>query len=268
MLDSVRVKRITDETSFEVADEKAKLIYLPFDSGLFLRKMGKIEVISVKEKGRFDNLLDSLLELAKIEEYSHLTARVDSEKLVAANSLESHGFRIMADYIYFMKPALVHNDPIMGIIEAKDDDLSDLIEITIEGFEHRTRFHFDPYFSIEEANQMYIEWVKNSVKKKAADVVFVYKENQEIMGYVAGKIKGEDGHVVLFAVREKHQGKGVGGKLLKFMEHWFIESGCKRMTVGTESVNYGALNVYQKCGFKITRSQFTFHYVLSGRGII
>ncbi|HLU24049.1 MAG TPA: GNAT family N-acetyltransferase [Bacillaceae bacterium] len=95
------------------------------------------------------------------------------------------------------------------------------------------------------------------------DRVFVYKENDTVIGYIyveSQPLFGE-GSIEFFAVNEGWRGRGIGKKLLQHALHWllskdFIEE--LRLTVNSE--NAQAIHLYQAVGFTV-ENELNFYEV-------
>lgn len=82
------------------------------------------------------------------------------------------------------------------------------------------------------------------VEGETAGFMWVVKINhfitQEPMGMV--------GNVYVY---EKHRRKGIARKLMEWAEDWSKERGCTRMTLNVFSNNAGAVNLYERLGYKM-----------------
>lgn len=81
--------------------------------------------------------------------------------------------------------------------------------------------------------------------------------------YVLLPTRPETVELVNIAVREQHQGKGIGKQLVHHAIEYAKQLGYKTIEVGTGNSGVGQLALYQKCGFRIIgvdRDFFTRHY--------
>ncbi|NIK79123.1 ribosomal protein S18 acetylase RimI-like enzyme [Paenibacillus castaneae] len=81
--------------------------------------------------------------------------------------------------------------------------------------------------------------------------------------YVLLPTRPETVELVNIAVREQHQGKGIGKQLVHHAIAYAKQLCYKTIEVGTGNSGVGQLALYQKCGFRITgvdRDFFTRHY--------
>jgi ribosomal protein S18 acetylase RimI-like enzyme len=129
-----------------------------------------------------------------------------------------------------------------------------------------TRFHQDPHIRSEDADEMQGRWIKNCYYQKLADEIILVKKNNELCGYVACVVIKDKflddkkvGRIVLIATDERYRGKGIGSLLVQESDAWFRKQGCSAVVVGTQTINTPALNFYQKNGFRVINSTWSFH---------
>lgn len=115
-----------------------------------------------------------------------------------------------------------------------------------KGLFHESRFYSDPFFSKEEGDRLYQEWIENSVKGRAADAVFWIPQT----GFITcRKTTGKGGEIVLLGIKKDLRGKGFGSALVRTSMGWFREQKIKSVTVRTQLRNLRAINFYIKLGF-------------------
>ena len=93
---------------------------------------------------------------------------------------------------------------------------------------------------------------------------FIATMNDEIIGVIVLiKTRPETVEIVNVAVREDHQNRGIGKKLVLFAIDKAREQQIKTIEIGTGNSGMSQLALYQKCGFRITgvdREFFIRHY--------
>jgi len=93
---------------------------------------------------------------------------------------------------------------------------------------------------------------------------FIGSLNDQVIGvYVLLPTRPDTVELVNVAVDERHQGKGLGKRLVKHALRMAAGLGFKTIEVGTGNSGVGQLALYQKCGFRITgvdRDFFARHY--------
>ncbi|GGC81573.1 hypothetical protein GCM10011508_06100 [Flavobacterium lutivivi] len=138
-------------------------------------------------------------------------------------------------------------------------NIQELYQLAFESGKH-SRFLLDKNLGTEKFKELYRLWIDNSISKTFADDVFLYKNNQEIAGLLTYKTTDDNATVGLIAVSNKHQGKGIGGILLKHLETILYQKGITSLTIPTQFENKQACNFYSKQGYSIFENTFIKHY--------
>lgn len=123
-----------------------------------------------------------------------------------------------------------------------------------------SRFKKDINFVNNEFERLYIKWITNSVVDKKSLVVFIYELDDKILGFVTVD-KKSDAHasIGLIAVELNSRGQGIGVKLLNQVKRYLLNNGFQKLSLVTQGDNIPALKLYQKAGFYIEESSFTYH---------
>lgn len=223
-----------------------------FDSGIFGFKAAKIVELGSKE---VKNLIGDLIK----NKVSYATVRVQSNDFPLIHALESAGF-VLVDGLISLSFDLdsVKLKIESEIREAKDKDLQQLKKLTTNLYSG-TRITNDP-LTRARANNYYVKWIENSVKGEVADSVLIWKEGNEILGYVTLQKKGSEGQIPLIGVSAKARGKGIASSLLNAALAKFKKWGVKKVNIDTQIGNIPALRAYQGVGFKIVDSHLTFRW--------
>lgn len=125
-----------------------------------------------------------------------------------------------------------------------------------------SRFNTDPKFSKEQYERLYTCWAINSVKHKIADIVLIAEHGSDIVGMVTAKKRRGYGQIGLIAVDEKMRGQNIGTDLVHKSLQWFLSQGIKTVKVKTQAKNITACRLYEKCDFKISKSELVYHFWL------
>lgn len=123
-----------------------------------------------------------------------------------------------------------------------------------------SRFLLDRKFGESHFKKLYQTWIDNSINKKFADDILVYCEENQIKGFVTYKIKDDIASVGLIAVNSASQGKGIGAKLLLYLENLIVEKEIKQIIIPTQLSNIQACSFYQKQGYSIKNKTYIKHY--------
>lgn len=121
------------------------------------------------------------------------------------------------------------------------------------------RFGLDPRIPNEVCDEIFKNWIKNSVNKKLATHTLVYRENSEIVGFATIDIKNGRGRTPLFAVKREYEGKGISFALMRAMESVLKREGCPIVVGGTQKLNEKALKVYERYGLIPQKPEFIYH---------
>jgi dTDP-4-amino-4,6-dideoxy-D-galactose acyltransferase len=122
-----------------------------------------------------------------------------------------------------------------------------------------SRFKIDPDFRNNEFEKLYLEWIEKSVSKILSTAVLIYKEDQEILGFVTLALHNNTGSIGLIAVDEKQRGKAIGKKLVNAALLYFKEKKITELEVVTQKANIMACRFYESCGFEIKNIVNIYH---------
>lgn len=140
----------------------------------------------------------------------------------------------------------------------KNKASTELLKLTLQSGVY-SRFKIDSNFNKSEYKRLYKEWIKKSVTKELADQVFVYEEENQILGFITMKISEGQGSIGLLAVDDKYRGKSIGKKLLASSFAYFKNNNIALVEVVTQRANQIACRFYESCGFKVSRIVNVYH---------
>lgn len=123
-----------------------------------------------------------------------------------------------------------------------------------------SRFKLDYKFEQHEFEALYKTWVDNSLTKKFADSILFYREKNVILGFITYKINKDYATIGLLAVCPRHQGKGIGLKLLGTVENELNRKLIKELRIPTQLINKKACSFYAKLGYNIIEKKIIKHY--------
>lgn len=226
---------------------------LPWDSKILERRTAK--VVSLDPKDEPKNLVEELIFSLEKEKIEYATFRVNASKFKMIHALEENGFRLVDGYLE-LECEIEGTEDLSEIRIAEKKDLPRLQEIAANSFS-KTRFYNDPLIKKSQADKIYSEWIKNSILGKMADVVLVWEEKGNILGFVTLR---KNGNLTLIAVAKEAQGKGIGKSLVKAALSQFKKWGLSKSSIETQITNISALRIYEACGYKIKDSYLTFRW--------
>ncbi|TQI70402.1 hypothetical protein JM79_1312 [Gramella sp. Hel_I_59] len=122
------------------------------------------------------------------------------------------------------------------------------------------RFGKDPNISEQECNDIFKNWIINSVNREMASDVLVYKEDGKIVGFSTLQVGNGIGYAPLFAVAREYEGKGISFALMKAAESVMFAKGVTKVLSGTQNLNKKALAIYKRYGFEIKEPEYVYHF--------
>lgn len=226
-----------------------------FDSEILERRVAKI--ISFDPRGDTSKtLVKRLLNSFKEKNIEYATYRFNASDFPTIHALENNGFVLVDGYINLEAEVLGHEDLPRNIRMCTENDIKALQGLASQSFS-KTRFYNDPLIKKSQADKIYSEWIKNSILGTMADMVFVWEEGKNLLGFVTIK---KNGNLALIALSKDVQGKGIGKLLVKAALSQFKKWKVKTSTIETQMTNIPALRTYQSCGYKTVDSHLTFRW--------
>ena len=201
----------------------------------------------------------------------HLSARIPEWAHAASIALEMHGFRVIESFITLELeiPKASCAEPLRGypIRVATPEDEDAVADLAVRAYRH-SRKDVDPYFTDVQKAQFRRAWA-NSIFEGRADKIFVATANSidpelgtQPVGFIA--LRQKDylvGGIDLLAVDPRCQRRGIAKRLVnKAIDHYIETGKAGGMRIGTQGKNYQALNLYTGMGFKVIKSELSFHW--------
>jgi len=99
-----------------------------------------------------------------------------------------------------------------------------------------------------------------SLLKKDRDIVFVYEQDDEVVGYIHGSpyellFSESLVNVLGFVVKESHRNQGIGSRLIDRLEAWSRDNGYFGMKLLTHPNRIDAHRFYENRGYVFTKDQ-------------
>ena len=135
-----------------------------------------------------------------------------------------------------------------------DDKIKELLE---ELQEHLIQIDKEEYSKIDDNyKEEYFHKTLDEIDKYQGKM-YLYKENEEIVGLVVGLINNDEiasydykapktGRITELIVTRKYREKGYGSILLSSMEEYLKSIGCQDILLGVFAYNESAINLYEK----------------------
>jgi dTDP-4-amino-4,6-dideoxy-D-galactose acyltransferase len=251
-------KQDTNETSADgpgISGGTNSLEILGWDSSFFGYKVGKTTA-----KGISPATVNKIIEQARNKEVRLLYLFTDGDDKISQDSTGAVAGKLVDKKLTFN----------LKIGDA-DFDTDDHIEPFIANYPSEklillaiqsglySRYKSDTNFKNNEFEKLYTAWIVNSVKKKIADYVFVYKEDGVELGFVTLKLNDTYGQIGLIAVDESVRGRSIGKKLIFTVASLLKKRGIGSLQVPTQKDNTGACQFYRSIGFEEIKTENIYH---------
>ena len=149
--------------------------------------------------------------------------------------------------------------PKLLLREARAADTEFLFPIAKSAYTD-SRFFADPRIPRDRAGELYVNWLRESIEGKRADVVFTAELDGRPIAYIGVEMAEGEGVLGLLGIDETARGLGVGPALIERALEWVWEAGGSRVSVVTQGRNTVAQRVYQRLGFLTDSVQLWYHW--------
>lgn len=185
---------------------------------------------------------------------------VPAAELEAIRAVEDAGFRLVDQRLTLARPLESAHQVVPSIRGATAEDVPALEALAAVSHTD-SRFFADPHFARDRCAELYRRWIARSCTEGYADVVLTEGAVGEPAGYITchRDAASRTGRIGLVAVGEKHQGRGVGRRLIAGALRWFLDAAVVEVDVATQARNIRAQRLYQSSGFKSQSSSLWFH---------
>lgn len=227
---------------------KNTIKYLDWDSQFFGFRIGELI--------RNDKLEESALENAF--KFDLIYVRSDSEKEYLIDGFKNELSEIKIVFIKGLESS-IHNK-VQNIEHFKNESSLDVLyDLAFESGK-MSRFKLDKKFTEAQFKRLYQKWIDNAINKTFADGTLVYKNKEEIVGFITYSFNKQSGSIGLIGVDPHFQGQGIGSKLIAEVETLLYNLGIQSLSIPTQLKNEQALRFYKKLGYKISSRQYINHY--------
>ena len=132
-----------------------------------------------------------------------------------------------------------------------------LIEICIKNMKS-SRFDLDKRISDKILKKIRSNWISSYFSNIKNKTIFSVKIRNKLIGLLCIKKEKENIIIDLITLKKKFSGKGIGKKMINFLEFKFANY--KNILVGTYKENKAANIFYKNNGFKKYKSYEVYHY--------
>ena len=222
---------------------------LDWDSNFFGYTIGRVDVESPKA---FD-----------FPKFKKNAAAYKLVYLFADQKIESSKVQLVDTKLTFSKQlehANLDETNEVSIFTKGKDDFEKIEKLALQSGKY-SRFKIDSNFKNNEYELLYKKWIRNSIYEEKALEVAIFKDKEEILGFLTLEKKSDSlCDIGLVAVDQNARGKKIGTKLINFATSQGVKKGFKDIQVVTQLENLPAKNLYEKCGFQISKTEYIYHY--------
>ncbi len=238
--------------------------HLSWDSDFFNIKIAKIYIDAQMSEKDFNNSLNVL----KSNSYSlaYVFLNESNYKSNKINYLDDS--KIIDKKVTFIKNITVEDfdydtNLLQNVKSALFQKLNDdILSITYQTGEF-SRFKIDSKLPTGSFEHLYKTWIQKSINKEIADEVIIINNNEnKIIGLITLKIKKKTGEIGLIGVDFNNRGEGIGSKLIKLCQNYFLNNNINIIEVTTQKNNVNACKFYLKNSFEIKQVDYIYHYWL------
>jgi len=238
---------------------------LPWDAAIFGFGVGDYRLPAGTDGVDPTALRDALAgwaAAAQIELISATTPFADRDR---AALLDAAGFRLVDLSLRVTNPRLSATTlppTRTPVREAITEDLPRLQQIASSSFRFG-RYHADPRFPLELANERFRRWIVNAVG--SGDTVFVQERAATLRGFLHVRAGGSSADLRLGAVDPAGADPFSGPDLYAASLHALQQRGVTRATARVPAANVSALNLYASLGFRFDAPDAVYHWRPSSR---
>jgi ribosomal protein S18 acetylase RimI-like enzyme len=206
-----------------------------------------------------------------VSKFKLLMSRSHTEDIPLVHAMEDNSFQLMDTLVtyYFDFKNRVSDFKEICRIEPLKDETPELKRIAKTSFSETSvatdHFHADHRLNKAKSDALYEKWVEEASKDQDS-VVLVAKIDDRPVGFTTGKINYQlnrcsnkkIGSLILSAVSPEYRQAHVYTSMIQAGLRWFSDK-VDIVDLGTQIGNYSVQIAWQKLGFRIARSRYTWH---------
>ncbi|MGL4863597.1 MAG: GNAT family N-acetyltransferase [Cetobacterium sp.] len=202
---------------------------------------------------KIGNLKFTVLEKSEAEDFDIIFAKVETKEWKQIEILEKENFLLKDILITFSGDRFAEIETSKNIHLLENKDLRE-VQLICENAFLESHFYKNSKLKKEKINMLYKKWIKN--KFTLGEKIYIYKKNEEILGFLLEKRKENEATIDLIAVKEDNRGQKIGQNLIVA---FINENKQKFLNVGTQITNKSAIRLYEKMGFRFEKTINIYH---------
>ena len=208
-----------------------------FESSILNRK-----IVSIKNIDK--NNIKFIIEKCKQNNFDYIVSQIDTNQPELISAMIDNGFRIYGGNVVLKNKLKGEYKINIKVREYEKKDLKQIKQMTRGAFP-KVHWYNNKYLNKDKIDEMYVKWVENSCNGRA-DIVFVYEENDKVLGYLTCYKRLE-----LLVVSSEARRKGVGSALVRTGLDYYKNKNFKEVSLKVEMLNIPVLNLHLKCGSEL-----------------
>lgn len=173
--------------------------------------------------------------------------------------VQQQGFQLVEGEVDFCLSLTAYSEP-ATLTCATTSDIPSLQTLFGSAFPN-SRFRA-PYFSDEDSQRFYAEWIRKAVLGQFDDICLIQRTtNGELQGAVSLRVNSKTARIGLLAVEENARGQGIGTHLMQQAISWAQQQGAEKLFVATQHSNLNAIHLYQNLGARICAMNYWFYRI-------
>jgi dTDP-4-amino-4,6-dideoxy-D-galactose acyltransferase len=230
--------------------------FLPWDSEFFGRRIARVLPNTLGTEDIYN--LDAWCAQEQIDCLYFLSSETGGSSLWPA---QNNDFRLIDLRVTLSINLKKINLPAGQGLQISLASLEDIPALRAIATQNHTasRFYADPHFERSKCDELYQIWIENSVRDPNYEVI-TFKPEGRALGYVTSYINADGiGVIGLVGIAPQCQGRGIGTELINHSLLALQGKGVTQIEVVTQGRNPKAIQIYEKCGFRLKSIQPWFH---------
>ncbi len=191
---------------------------------------------------------DPGLDMAKLQRFARVQAKVPAERSEWLDALQQLGFRLVEGEIDLS--LTLSGGAVSSTLNVADEaDIPALRDMASQRFT-QSRFR-SPWYEPTDSGRLYAQWVENAVKGTFDHQCLVVREGRWLQGFVTlRQLNDAEARIGLLA------GPGYGARLMQGAQAWCAARGLGRLRIATQMANRAALRRYIQSGATIESAAY------------